>query len=237
MTLPDKAGTVNVGEGIDDNATSTAVTIDSSGNVRTTERLRIGTSSSDTRITLNNEGTEQTNSSNYIRGVNGTLLYNSAYSVHKWEIAGSEKMRIDASGRVTTPYQPAFHVRLTATTIYSANSIFGPGTVKLNIGSHFSTPTGLFTAPVSGVYMFYASFLVQGDNTTSTYLSAQLSINGSADSTYGAIYANNFQIENNISGTFQISLSANDTVGIALLANGNVSLYATESFMGGRLLG
>ena len=97
-------GTTTVGTftstGIDDNATSTAVTLDSSGNVSTTERLRIGTGSSDTRITLNNEGTEQTNSSNYIRGVSGQLIYNSASSVHKWEIAGSEKMRIDASGRV-----------------------------------------------------------------------------------------------------------------------------------------
>jgi hypothetical protein len=74
--------------------------INSSGNVSTTERLRIGTGSSDTRITLNNEGTEQTNSSNYIRGVSGQLIYNSASSVHKWEIAGSEKMRIDASGNV-----------------------------------------------------------------------------------------------------------------------------------------
>ena len=40
LTLPDKAGTVNVGEGIDDNATSTAMTLDSSGN------LLVGTTSS-----------------------------------------------------------------------------------------------------------------------------------------------------------------------------------------------
>jgi len=86
--------------GIDDNATSTAVTLDAGGNVSTTNRLRIGTGSIDTRITLNNEGTEQTNSSNFIRGVSGQLIYNSASSVHKWEIAGSEKMRIDSSGRV-----------------------------------------------------------------------------------------------------------------------------------------
>ena len=36
LNLPDKAGTVNVGEGIDDNATSTALTIDSSGNIAVT---------------------------------------------------------------------------------------------------------------------------------------------------------------------------------------------------------
>jgi uncharacterized membrane protein len=77
-----------------------AMRIDGSGNVSTTNRLRIGTGSIDTRITLNNEGTEQTNSSNYIRGVSGSLIYNSASSVHKWEIAGSEKMRIDSSGNV-----------------------------------------------------------------------------------------------------------------------------------------
>lgn len=79
---------------------SEAMRIGSAGNVSTTERLRIGTGSGDTRITLNNEGTEQTNSSNFIRGVSGSLIYNSASSVHKWEIAGSEKMRIDAAGNV-----------------------------------------------------------------------------------------------------------------------------------------
>ena len=109
ITLDGTDGVTTTGltsNGIDDNATSTAVTINSSGNVSTTERLRIGTGSSDTRITLNNEGTEQTNSSNYIRGVSGQLIYNSASGVHKWEIAGSEKMRIDSIGHVgirTTP--------------------------------------------------------------------------------------------------------------------------------------
>jgi len=77
----------------------------------------------------------------------------------------TERMRIDASGRVTTPYQPAFIAAgLAAQTTFTANQVIVFNTAPLNIGSGYSTSTGRFTAPVAGTYSFtYQLYLNPGN--------------------------------------------------------------------------
>jgi hypothetical protein len=71
----------------------------------------------------------------------------------------SEKMRIDSSGRVTMPYQPAFSAYADS----GGNEYFAGGTVPtfnttlLNTGNHFNGTR--FTAPVTGNYQFSYSIL------------------------------------------------------------------------------
>jgi len=65
--------------------------------------------------------------------------------------------RIDSSGRVTMPYQPAFHAYQTGGAAVNAPGIFSStqwNATLVNTGSHFNTSNGRFTAPVAGVYMF-----------------------------------------------------------------------------------
>ena len=76
--------------------------------------------------------------------------------------AGAHYFRVDSgTGYVTMPYQPAF-------------SAYGGGanssgaivfaTALYNNGSHYSTSTGRFTAPVTGMYYFYTQQLANSGN-------------------------------------------------------------------------
>lgn len=111
LNLPDKAGTINVGEGINDNATSTAVTIDSSGNVG------IGTASPAYNLTVNETATsgtdhEITRWSTASGGIFGLLVDDLSSGNPLWtfraatneelafKIGASEAMRIDSSGNL-----------------------------------------------------------------------------------------------------------------------------------------
>jgi len=71
----------------------------------------------------------------------------------------TERMRIDNSGRVTMPYQPSFRAGRNGNYIAGINNdiVFNltSGTQLFNTGSHYSTTTGLFTAPVTGSYIFH----------------------------------------------------------------------------------
>jgi hypothetical protein len=82
--------------------------------------------------------------------------------------ANTERLRIDSSGRVTTPYQPSF-LAYGATSGFNFNSgqTFLFGNTVFNQGNCYSTSTGRFTAPVAGTYIFYATAI--GNNSDDVY--------------------------------------------------------------------
>ena len=109
--------------------------------------LRIGdpsTIASDTGIYLRTTGDA------VIGAAGGNIVFDTNMAVQ-------EDMRIDTSGRVTTPNQPSFMVYGGWSYASSTYIWKGFATVDHNIGSHWNNSIGRFTAPVAGRYMIYAT--------------------------------------------------------------------------------
>ena len=79
--------------------------------------------------------------------------------------AGTERMRIDSSGNVTTPFQTGFIAKgLAAQTTYTAGQVVVFNSASYNVGSGYNTANGRFTAPVTGLYSFtYQIYLNPGN--------------------------------------------------------------------------
>ena len=144
LTLPDEAGTVLT------NTSGVAKTGDTM-----TGALTIQNAGFDSKITLQNTGTGgQTfnlfSTMNSFTQGGGNLMFHTSS-------APNGILKMDASGRVTMPYQPAFHANFLGTGQVSSSTSSGVlvfDEVPLNIGGHYSTANGRFTAPVSGSYWF-----------------------------------------------------------------------------------
>lgn len=83
---------------------------------------------------------------------------------------GTERARIDSAGRMTRPYQPAFRAYYSSRTTTVGSGTFVFDQVDNNIGSHYSTSTGRFTAPISGYYHISCCIQHSGGTSTAGYV-------------------------------------------------------------------
>ena len=115
-----------------------------------TEKMRISSdgnivvqSATQNRIVLGSTGNSANNSSNWVRGNAGYLQFNSASAGYNWEIAGANKMTMDANGAVTFV---ASYIELnnsgtyTVTSATSGTAIRGAAVKFLRYSDH-RTPT------------------------------------------------------------------------------------------------
>ena len=135
--------------------------------------------------------------------------------------SGTTGLEIDSSGRILTPARPAFHFRRNASMSASGDITYTH--TEFNIGNHANQSTGVFTAPIDGIYQF--SFQCMG---TATIGSADVyaKINGTIDSTRWSLRPlsvnRNETFSSLASGTILLQLSADDT----LVMNSTQALYS-----------
>ena len=135
----------------------------------------------------------------------------------------TDLVTINGSGHVTMPFQPAFHAVLNGPQTMVNNSDFVFGTAFLNRGSHYSTTTGRFTAPVTGVYFIYFEGLLQ--NNERDQIDIRFFINGNQSQV-----ATMFQVD--YGGTYRkiqmtaiVSLSTNDYIAVRTQSPNNYDFY------------
>ena len=157
---------------------------------------------------------------------NGNAIANTNIS---FRTDGSERLRIHSNGLVTAPFQYHLHAeRSNNQTGYNAQGDFGVPMIFNNIVSEtkdsslsscFNTSTGVFTAPVLGLYIFNASALSSGNN---VFSQSWFTLNGSRAA---ATDWHNGQTSHSITQNTQvIRLAAGNTVGFKPYAAGQSSL-------------
>lgn len=131
------------------------------------------------------------------------------------------------SGERTLPSQPGFRAYLASTatnatgdgTLYTV--VFG--TEVFDTNSDYDTGTGLFTAPVDGVYEFCTALFFQGNTASMTSSELLFYKNGSEDS--GVNMGSGIASKNGAVIAFtRMSLTASDTVGVRARVSGGTKV-------------
>ena len=170
----------------------------------------------------------------YVQSHGRHTFYSAASGSADANITFSEVMKIDASGRVTKPYTPAFLAYHHGYDVnYGPNATLPYMHTSYNTGNHYNTSNSTFTAPVAGRYLFSAN---ANGNYTSSYSGiprAYWKINGSnvgnnihlrgSDATHDGLEQR--------SQTVIFNLAANDTVKIVVGQN-QWDLFGANSFTG-----
>ena len=152
----------------------------------------------------------------------------------------TERMRIDSSGRVAMPYQPAFSVGGSSNTYITQSPILF-NTIELNRNNVYNSSTGEFTAPVSGAYKFDAHIYCRCTTGQTAFPRIQKSTNGGSSWTNFSYAFLADQASGQVDTTLNINvimnLNANDLVRVIFGGTGDYYHGNEETRFSGFLIG
>ena len=177
----------------------------------TTPQIRLNNDASDGATTRAFFGIAS-GSNNYITGsvANDTVLSARAAGDLHIGVGSTIRMTVSELGVVTKPATPMFRAHYGGGTVTINAGDFVCGTVLNNVGNHYNSGNGRFTAPVTGVYLFYIGWYVVSHSNHRV----ALRVNGSE---FVNPYINGYNIGNssgvvNTSGSQFLPLTAGDYV-------------------------
>jgi hypothetical protein len=146
---------------------------------------------------------------------------------------------IDAAGRVRMPYQPAFLAYGSKAKSAGNWQVVSDGftTTKYNVGNHYNTSNGRFTAPINGTYCFYAGGYSPNSGNGARYAWSATINNGPQDFIGGGDY---LTVDSPLAGYLVFhALTAGDFVQLTMYSEISATIgNATHtSFFGGYLIG
>ena len=146
-------------------------------------------------------------------------------------------MSIDSTGRILMPLRPCFFARGNNEAYVQTDPVPYP-TAEINVGSSYNTSTYKFTAPIAGIYTFFATAYLK--TTAGENGRLQFSKNDATDyeGSFAELYNNDGgAIYSNLQTTVILNLSASDTIKVTFTGNGDYYNGEDESHFGGYLLG
>ena len=234
----DSSGNVGINDSSPSSGSSSLVTLNIGGAIMTKNTANASTNyvfesrySGSNNLTLGYKGNGSTHTASVIGSQNNLPL--------SIEVGGSERFKIDSSGNITTPSNPAFDVADSSGTSQGNTKAFG--TVYVNRGSHYSTSNGRFTAPIAGTYLFYMSYIKNGslnvhrrgfikNGSTTDLFPGGRQLRLDSDSTGGQSYGDNGYL------IMMTTLAANDYIQVYQQEGTSYGAVAYEVF-GGYLIG
>lgn len=148
--------------------------------------------------------------------------------------ATATSLTIDSAGRVLMPSQPAFFAVRTSHVTSSGTIIFD--SEPFDDGGGYNNTNGVFTAPVSGRYLFTFSTLLFNLGSASSVV---LRVNNVS---YGGMSA--FGVYGQFTGSYAgqgasavVKLVAGDSVSMYFSLSGSTSLHSNYTWWSGNLIG
>ncbi len=151
----------------------------------------------------------QADHASLITAYDGTMEFNVAGSGSAdANISWTNAVKIDNAGNVTKPAQPMFDAGRNAG-YQTDDAYFIQDFSRVNVGSHYNTSTGKFTAPIAGTYFFTFSIMTH-DSGSTVQAVVQLRQNGNTKMNF--LQHKTGAYHTRVTGNMILTLAANDYV-------------------------